>query len=125
MKQYWRVGEIRTIVGVLLGMLVLGRYYYTFIPFFNSFDPSILGAILLAGTFLLIFLIAGYVYDEKLRLWNEQTQVLAEKNPYQYVPNPRLYQIEYPIFYAMIDTLRQLLVKRGLDTENIDSLALY
>lgn len=125
MKQYWRVGTIRTIVGVLLGMLVLGRYYYQLIPFFNSFDPSILGAILLAGVFLLIFLMAGYVYDEKLELWNEQTQVLVEKDPYQYVPNPRLCQLEYPILYTIIDTLRKILVKNGLDTKKIDSFALY
>ena len=125
MKQYWRVGTIRTIVSVLQGMLVLGRYYYQIIPFYNSFHPSIIGAFLLAGTFLLIFLIAGYVYDAKLELWNEQTQVTVEKDPYQYVPNPRIFQLEYPILYAVIDTLRKILIKRGMNTDKIDRFVLY
>ena len=125
MKQYWRVGTIRAIVGVILGMLVLGRYYYKFIPYFNSLSPSILGAILLAGVFLIVFLIAGYIYDVKAALWNEQTQITTEKNPWQYVPQPRLFQIEYPIFYVMFDTLRQLFTKKGISTQKIDETVMY
>jgi len=125
MKQYWRVGTIRAMVGLLLGMLVLGRYYYRFIPFFDSFEPSILGAIVLAGVLFLVFLGAGYLYDEKIQLWNEQIQIVTEKNPYQYVPKPRLYQIEYPLYYALIDTIKQIFTKRGLDTQQIDELSQY
>lgn len=125
MKQYWRVGTIRAIVGVLLGMLVLGRYYYKFIPFFNSLHPSILGAILLAGMLLLIFLFIGYLYDAKYKLWNENIQITTEKNPFQYVPQPRLFQTEYPAFFAIFDTIRRILKKRNIDTTRIDEYIQY
>ena len=32
MKQYWRVGTIRTLLSLALGTLVLGKLYYEYIP---------------------------------------------------------------------------------------------
>jgi hypothetical protein len=123
MKQYWRVSTIRAILGLLLGMLVLGAFYYRLVPFLS--DLGIFGAIILAGIFFLIFLGVGYVYDAKARLWNEQAQVGVEKNPYMFVPYFRFFMAEYPLFYALIYTMKKVLHAYGLDSSNVEDLSLY
>ena len=125
MKQYWRVTTIRAIFGVLLGMLVLGRYYYPLFPILADLQPSILAAITLSLIFLLIFLIAGYVYDARLKLWNERLQITKERDPYGYVPQPRFLAIEYPFLYSTMYFLKRALRMQGTSTKWISDLAEY
>ncbi|MHA1246290.1 MAG: hypothetical protein ACTSPE_03120 [Candidatus Thorarchaeota archaeon] len=125
MKQYWRLTTVRAILGVLLGMLVLGRYYYGFLPILRDMDPSILGAIVLAAVFLGIFLVFGFIYDDVLQLWNERSQVNMDKNPYSYVPLIRLKMAEYPYYYSWLYLLRCVATDRGLDAKWVSDLALY
>jgi len=125
MKQYWRLTTVRAILGVLLGMLVLGRYYYGFVPILRDIDPSILGAIILAAIFLFVFLFFGFVYDDVLQLWNERSQVNIEKNPYSYVPLIRLKMAEYPYFYSWLYLLQSVAHDKGLSASWIEDLAAY
>ncbi|MHA1863240.1 MAG: ATP-grasp domain-containing protein [Candidatus Thorarchaeota archaeon] len=46
-------------------MLVLGRYYFKFIPPLANLEPSILGPLILATFIFLIFLGAGFIYDDE------------------------------------------------------------
>ena len=123
MKQYWRVGTIRQLAGVAMGMLVLGRYYYKFIP--PLADLGFIGAVLLGGILFLIFLGFGYIYDARIKLWNETLQVNNEKDPYTYIPLIRYHGFEYPFFFAMIDTMKKLSVKYETDPAAIDELVVY
>ncbi|MHA1928255.1 MAG: hypothetical protein ACTSV2_06720 [Candidatus Thorarchaeota archaeon] len=125
MKQYWRVGSIRQIFGVLIGMFVLGRVYYSYVPGFNNLEPSIMGAIFLACFLLVIFIGVGYLYDVKLKLWNQKTQVAVEKNPYSYVPYIRYEMAEYPFFHAFIHSLRNIGKKKNLDMSQLEDLNRY
>jgi len=123
MKQYWRVGTIRAISGVVMGMLVLGRYYYQFIP--PLAELGFFGAIILGGILILLFLGFGYIYDDRLKLWNERIQIETEKNPYTYIPLIRYRHFEYPFFYAIIDSLRKISKKVGVDSTQIEELDTY
>ncbi len=121
MKQYWRIGTIRVLLSLALGMFVLGKGYYTYIPFLA--DLGLLGALIL-GTFLvLLFLGIGWLYDEKGKMWSPQLQVIAERNPYQYISNYKSMVYDYQVFYALIATLKKIMIKSGLDYSTLDDLA--
>ena len=96
MKQYWRVGEIRALSALAMGMLVIGRWYYGYIPILQ--DWGILGALILGAFLFSGFLAIGWAYDIKARMWSQSNQVSVEKNPYSYVPNFKNAAFEYPIF---------------------------
>ncbi|MHA1862442.1 MAG: hypothetical protein ACTSWA_01635, partial [Candidatus Thorarchaeota archaeon] len=123
MKQYWRVSTIRAILGILMGMLVLGKYYYVYLP--PLVDLGFLGAVFLSIIFLLTFIYLGFLYDAKAKLWNEQKIVIVERNPYQFTPAPRFLMAEYPTLYAMTSTLRALLEKLQVDTSHLDEFIEY
>jgi hypothetical protein len=123
MKQYWRVGTIRALMSLALGMLVLGKYYYVYIPVLSDLD--FWGAITLGIALTSIFMGLGWFYDEKARLWNESVVVGLERNPYSYVPEFRVYACDYPAIYAIMATLRSLLRREDLDANRLDSLAEY
>ncbi|MHA1770221.1 MAG: hypothetical protein ACTSXS_01335 [Candidatus Thorarchaeota archaeon] len=125
MKQYWRLSTIRAIIGVLLGMLVLGRYYYQFVPILRDMSPSVLGAITLGMIFLGIFLFVGYLYDDVSHLWNERMQVAIEKDPFSYVPFIRTKMAEYPYFYIWIYLLKELSDETQVPTQHLKDLVLY
>ena len=123
MKQYWRVSTIRAFLGILLGMLVLGRYYYVYVP--PLVDLGFIGAIILGTIFLVTFIYFGFLYDAKAKMWNEQNIVTFERNPYQYTPAPRFMMAEYPTLFAVTSTMRKLLVKLQIDTEPLDEFTEY
>ncbi|MGY5875960.1 MAG: hypothetical protein RTU30_09455 [Candidatus Thorarchaeota archaeon] len=105
MKQYWRIGQIRALVGLASGMLVVGKLYLGILFPQVKEDAPLLGALAL-GTFLtLLFLGLGWAYDEKGKLWSERLQVTQERNPYQYVPDLRTRTFVYPFIYALISIL--------------------
>ena len=123
MKQYWRIGQIRALTALATGMLVLGRWYYGYVPIIK--DWGIIGALILGSFLFSIFLGVGWIYDIKLRQWSQSNQVLIEKNPYSYVPNFKNAAFEYQIFYAIASSYRKIMNKLKLDTKNIDDLALF
>lgn len=123
MKQYWRVGTIRALASLALGMLVLGKYYYEYIPILS--DLGWIGAITLGIALILVFLGIGWLYDQKARMWSQKVQASAERNPYYYVPNFKNLTMEYPIFYTLINTMQSVIARMGYDSEKIDDLTQY
>jgi len=121
MKQYWRVGTIRALLSLVLGMFVLGRGYYSYIPFLA--DLGILGALILGSFLVLLFLGIGWLYDEKGKMWSPKLQAVAERNPYQYVANYKSMTYDYQVLYGIIATMSKMLRKTGLDSTPIDELA--
>ena len=61
MKQYWRVGTVRTLLSLALGTLVLGKLYYGYIPVLA--DLGFLGAVTFGAFLFLIFLGVSYGGD--------------------------------------------------------------
>jgi len=123
MKQYWRVGTIRALSALAMGMLVIGRWYYGSIPILK--DWGIIGALILGAILFCGFLAVGWVYDIKAKMWSQKTQVSVERNPYYYVPNFKNAAFEYPIFYSLLKTLKKIMVKMDIDTSSVDDLALF
>lgn len=123
MKQYWRIGQIRVLTALATGMLVLGRWYYGYVPIIQ--DWGIFGALILGAFLFSIFLGVGWIYDIKLRQWSQSNQVLIEKNPYSYVPNFKNAAFDYPIFYAITSSYRKIMTKLNLDTKHFDDLAIF
>ncbi len=103
----------------------MGRYYYGFVPFLRDLDPSIAGAVILAGILLVGFLFFGWLYDDVLRLWNEKSQVAIEKDPYSYVPLLRVKMLDYPYFYSWLYLLKNLAEEVEVSTQWLSDLAAY
>jgi hypothetical protein len=123
MKQYWRVGTIRTLLSLALGTLVLGKLYYGYIPIIADWD--FYGAITFGALLFLVFLGLGWVYDEKAKLWNEQIVIQTDRYPFAFVPDWRLFAADYPTMYSLLFVLRNSFDKIGLDTRRIDELVIY
>ena len=123
MKQYWRVGTIRTLLSLALGTLVLGKLYYGYIPIIADWD--FMGAITFGMFLFLVFLGLGWVYDEKAKLWNEQIVIQTDRYPFAFVPDWRIFAADYPTMYTLLSTLRNSFNKVGIDTRRIDELTKY
>jgi len=104
-------------------MLVLGKYYYEFIP---PLQPlGLLGALILGTLLIILFLGVGYIYDVRLKLWNETFQVGVERDPYQQAPNIRSYSMDFPALYAFLLFFRKSLLKGNQDVTKINELTKY
>jgi hypothetical protein len=123
MKQYWRVGTIRALLSLALGMFVLGRQYYIHIPILE--DLGLLGALILGTLLVLLFMGVGWWYDVKGRMWSPKIQATTERSPYQYIPNFKSMTYDYQVLYAIISTLRGILVKSGVNPSAIDDLSTH
>ncbi len=123
MKQYWRMGTIRAWMSLGMGMLALGRVYYEEIPILA--DLGFLGAVLLGGVLILIFMGIGWLYDEKARMWRAKLQVNIDRNPYRCVPNYKAYALEYPVLYIAISSFHSLFRKLGIDDKSLGELEKY
>ncbi len=121
MKQYWRVGTIRALLSLALGMFVLGRGYYSYIPFLA--DLGLLGALILGTSLVLLFLGIGWLYDVKGKMWSPKQQALAQRNPYLYVSNFKSMTYDYQALYGIIATMRKMLRKTGIDSTPLDDLS--
>jgi len=123
MKQYWRVGTIRAWLSLGLGMFALGKIYYVYIP--ELAELGLLGALLLGGVLVLLFLGVGWLYDVKGMMWSAKMQVVAERNPYRYVPSPRNFAFDYATIYAMLGTLRNIFSELHLEVVGLDDTIKY
>ncbi|MFX1261517.1 MAG: hypothetical protein ACFFAZ_05485 [Promethearchaeota archaeon] len=123
MKQYWRVGTIRALSSLALGMFVLGRLYYIYIPGLQ--DMGLLGALIL-GTLLVVFFMGlGWLYDVRGKMWSPQQQASVERSPYYFIPDYRSLAIDYPVFYAVFQTMKGILDSASIETENYNEFLNY
>ncbi|MFW9767184.1 MAG: hypothetical protein ACFFF9_13665 [Candidatus Thorarchaeota archaeon] len=120
MKQYWRIGTIRALASLGLGMLVLGRYYFGYVPVLA--DLGWIGALSLGVILIFVFLGVGWWYDQKARMWSQMMQASAERNPFYYVPNYKSLTMEYPIFYTLIQVMKDVANSIGHDIQRMSDL---
>ena len=110
-----------------LGMFSLGKIYYVYIP--SLVDLGLLGALILGGVLVLLFLGIGWLYDAKGMMWSAKLQAAAERNPYRYVPDLRSFAIDYASTNAMLLTIKSVFQKLGLNVtfleESIEYLNSY
>jgi hypothetical protein len=123
MKQYWRIGTIRALASLALGMLVLGRYYYIHIPILQ--DLAWIGAITLGVILIFVFLGIGWYYDSRARMWSQKVQVAIERDPYSYLPNLKNLALEFPVFYSVLETMKKVLQKGGHQSGALKDLIGY
>jgi hypothetical protein len=123
MKQYWRISTIRTLSGLVLGMLVIGQLYYEYIP--PLVELGIIGALILSAILIVFFMGLGWYYDVKAKMWMASSQAYIERDPFQYVPGPNSYASEYPIHYAFLSTIQTIFQKIGLDDSSIKDILEY
>ncbi len=123
MKQYWRIGTVRALLSLGMGMFVLGKLYYRYVPVLQ--DMGLLGALVLGTVLFFFFLGVGWAYDVKAKMWSPKTQVGIERNPYRYVPNFKDLAASYPFFNATLRVLEGVFEKLGLDRTWIRDLRVY
>ncbi len=123
MKQYWRIGSIRALTSLTLGMFVLGRLYYSYIP--PLADLGLIGALILGTVLVFLFMGVGWYYDAKVSMWSPKTQANVERDPFRYVPNYKSFCIDYPVFYSLTNGLKNIFETLDIDTQTLDNLADY
>ena len=123
MKQQWRITQIRSIWGLLSGIMVLAGLYVVYFPFLA--DMGFTGPLLLAIVITISFLIIGYIYDRVLVMWAPSQEVAVERNPFQYVPSPKDHIFWFPLYSAMLDALSELVDKLEIDKSDIIDVKEY
>ena len=123
MKQYWRLVQVRGLWNLFYGVLLLSIAYYVYFPFF--FDMGAWGPLVLAGTLLFTFLIIGYLYDRVFVMWGPQQEVVIERNPFQYVPQPRDKIFWFPIYSSLLTASEQIANEMNIDTSVIQEVREY
>jgi Zn-dependent protease with chaperone function len=137
MKQYWRLVQARSIWNLFYGILLLAITYYLFFPFFANMQlgpftigevtlgPFLIGPFALAGVLLFSFIIIGYIYDKVLVMWSPQQEVMRERDPFQYVAQPRDRIFWFPIYSVLLSSSEDLLTKLNLDTVKVNDVREY
>ncbi|MHA2401551.1 MAG: hypothetical protein ACXADH_01050 [Candidatus Kariarchaeaceae archaeon] len=120
MKQYWRVGQIRALTGLAMGMLVIGKLYLSYVPVLN--EMGLIGALVLGMSLFLLFLGLGWIYDVKLKMWSQKNQAIIERNAYYHIALISSKAYDYPILYALLSSFRGVMKKTGVDTSSLNPL---
>ncbi|MHA1928256.1 MAG: hypothetical protein ACTSV2_06725 [Candidatus Thorarchaeota archaeon] len=123
MKQYWRLIQVRGIWNLFYGVLLLAGSYYIFIPMF--YDMGALGPFIFAGGILVVFLLIGYLYDKIFVMWGPQQEVVVERNPYSYVPQPRDRIFWFPVYSSILSACNDIAEALDLDTTTIEATRKY
>jgi hypothetical protein len=123
MKQQWRITQIRSIWGLLSGIMVLAGLYVVYFPFLV--DLGFAGPLFLAIAITFGFLIIGYIYDKVLIMWAPSQEVAVERNPFQYVPSPKDEIFWFPLYSSMLDALSSLSDKLDIDKTDIIEVKEY
>ena len=123
MKQQWRLTQIRGIWGLFYGILLLAIAFVEFIPIINTMGA--IAPFILAGLLLIAFLILGYIYDRVLIMWASSQEVSMERNPYQYVPQPRDRVFWFPFYSVLLEISEEMANKYNIETSLIDEVREY
>ena len=104
-------------------MLLLAVAYYAYIPFFAELGA--LGPFVFAVFMLFAFLIAGYLYDRVFVMWGPQQEIVRERDPFQYVPQPRDHIFWFPVYSVILSTLETLAQEFDVDRTAITDTREY
>jgi hypothetical protein len=106
-----------------MGMLSIGALYLEYVPFFR--DMQIIGALMLGAILFCFFLGLGWIYDTRMRMWSQKTQAIIERHAYYHVPMIYSETFEYPVLFAIVDTIKKILDKTGTHLSSLDSISSY
>ncbi|MHA2024032.1 MAG: hypothetical protein ACTSWQ_10260 [Candidatus Thorarchaeota archaeon] len=126
-----RLTWIQELTGMLQDSLIFAAVYVIFIFPNVAVDNTVplfylgLGFIILSIPLLFFQTAIGWIYDKKLKVWSVRNIVTVERNPYTYVAFPRQYAMDFPFYYALLKTLREVFVVMEMDTIKIDSMLEY
>jgi len=123
MKQQWRLTQIRGIWSLFYGTFMLAIAFYGFVPILKEMGP--IAPFIFSGILFLLFIIGGYIYDKVLIMWAPSQEVWMERNPYQYVPQPRDRIFWFPFFSVLLDVSEKMASKHNVDTSIIDEVREY
>ena len=129
--QRLRLIWIQQLTGMFTDALVFGALYVTLLfpdVVENDIVPIeylIIGLLVLSLPLYIGITAIGWYYDKKLRVWSADSAVRAERSPYQYVPPPKAYGIELPIYYTLFETLIDVFRKLNLDTSELERIIQY
>jgi hypothetical protein len=104
-------------------MLVIGKLYLDFVPVLR--DMGVFGALVLGMLLFSAFLGLGWLYDIRMRMWSQKTQANYERHAYLHIPMIRTDVFEYPVLYAIVQTIKKLTDKFEIDGVSIEQLATY
>ncbi|MCF2136991.1 MAG: hypothetical protein K9W43_07055 [Candidatus Thorarchaeota archaeon] len=128
-----RLTWIQSSTGLVQDVLVFGvSYVILLVPSANltvddalSFEYLVLGLLFISLPLFLLLVTLGWIYDRRLRIWSPDMIVKFERNPYQYLPEPYLHIMLFPVYIALFNTFRKVFLKEGLDTSSIDKILTY
>jgi hypothetical protein len=126
-----RLDWIQQLTGMLQDSLIFAAVYVVLIFPGVAVDNVvpipflILGFLLLSIPMLFIITLSGWYYDKKLRIWSPDMIVKVERTPYTYVAYPRLYVMDLPAYYALLDTMKMIMEKQGIEPFEIERIIEY
>lgn len=123
MKQQWRLTQIRGIWSLFYGTFMLAIAFYGYVPLLNEMGP--IAPFVFSAILFIMFIIGGYIYDKVLIMWAPSQEVWMERNPYQYVPQPRDRIFWFPFYSVLLDVSEKMANSQGLDTSLIDEVREY
>jgi hypothetical protein len=123
-----RLNWIQSLTGLAQDVLVFGALYVTLLfPDEASqglvpVNYLLLGILFLSMPLFFILTAAGWYYDKKLRIWSADYVVNFERDPFQYVPDPRNGIIEIPYFLILFKTLNEIFGRLELDQSQLTDM---
>lgn len=76
----WRTQQIGQTASLVMLALTLALTVNAYIEW--RFSNTYIGVVLTLTALVVFILIAGFIWDRKLRMWHEQSVVTAERNPF-------------------------------------------
>jgi hypothetical protein len=122
---------IQQLTGMFMDALVFGALYVTLLfpdVVVNDIVPLqylLVGLLVLALPLFTLVTFIGWYYDKRMRVWSADAVVKAERNPYQYLPQPRSYTIELPFYFSFFETVREVFRELNIDTTDVDRIVQY
>ena len=129
--QRLRLIWVQQLTGMATDALVFGALYVTLLfptEVVNDIVPLeylIIGLFVLSLPLFFGITLIGWYYDKKLRVWSADSAVRAERSPYQYVPPPRAYGIELPIYFILFETLIEVFNNINVDSSELEQILQY
>ena len=122
---------VQQLTGMATDALVFGALYVTLLfpdAVVNDIVPLqylLIGLLVLSLPLFFGITLIGWYYDKKLRVWSADLAVRAERSPYQYVPPPKAFGIEMPIYFAVFETLIEVFNTIDADTSELERILQY
>jgi hypothetical protein len=113
---------VQSFTGLAQDVLVFGTLYiglvFPDVPD-GSFNQFILGLLLISIPLYLGLTAFGWYYDKRLQLWSPDWIVRKQRDPYSYVPEPRMFQFDLPYLYGILYFYLRIQNKLGIKNQEL------